>query len=358
MEYAFVPVRRDCVDDGYYFQFRCFTPEISGAAARESDLALMRLDLLISAALIVTGQNFLAHAADDLARDGMTWGACRNRWARVAFVRDFAASNKRKNGTVNMCKQDLTGRSRVLDALLDDLALLWPLISQEEWSLSGLAQMWSQLHNRQLPLPPLWADDWGEARRQWCKAVEAAERPGPQAIAAATELFFCLRRAQTVGSLYDYMMAYYGIVGARRSVTNGVLSPAEPKSVAGYPISRESDVESLILSDFWRRLGNFVQVWHSRVRACDNSHIRFRQVGWDLAETFGNVVGGLVVDSTVPYREIDFLPDYFIESYSSKQRELELVTDGKPCSLRDTVPKYWPIMCERHLSRHTRKARS
>jgi hypothetical protein len=347
VEYAFVPVRLDCADEGCYFQFRRVTPAIGGAGVREPDLNSMRVDLLTSAALIITGRNFLAHAADDLARAGWTWGACRNRWARVQIVRDYGTSSTRKNGTVNVCKQDLAGRSGVLDALLDDDAPLWHLVGQGKWDLGELVQMWPRIVNRQLPLPPLWDDDWSEARNSWCKAVEAAGHPGPQAVASAAAFFFCLRRAQTVGSLHDYMMAYYGIVCAMRSLSGGALSAAEQKSETDFPTVLEREVERLILTDFWRRLGNFVQVWHSRIRACDNSRIRFEQVGSYLAETFGNVVGGLVVGGAAPYSKIDFIPEHFLEPYFSKQRELELCSDGRSCSLEYTVPRYWPIMCER-----------
>ncbi|WP_211608419.1 hypothetical protein [Paraburkholderia nemoris] len=191
--------------------------------------------------------------------------------------------------------------------------------------------------------PPVWSIDKNGAAKKWHQLLDDASDCGVASVASATTFFFCLRRAQAIGNSYDYAMCYYGIISAMRSTAEAAGFAILPASDARSPSARKTNVDHLILAEFWRQIGNFVQAWHSRIRFISICRSTLMLIADELVERIGDIIGGIVVQGG-NVEEMDFYPKSFYEALFSRQKELELITDGKPDAMRHSLPVYRPIL--------------
>ncbi|WP_176054454.1 hypothetical protein [Paraburkholderia caribensis] len=221
-----------------------------------------------------------------------------------------------------------------MDALIDDEGPLWLLVSRTIWSLEELERLWVRIAGTDVASPPLWTDGEIGLDEKWYQLVEGALDFGAASIASATTLFFCMRRAQAIGSPYDYAMCYYGILGSvHRIVMEAESGPCVDPQCRFVD---KSDIDCLILAEFWRQLGCFVEAWHSRIRVFSNCRDTFDLIAVGLAELIPDVVEASCLQGGNIVSERDFHPERCAWPVFSRQGELAFTVPRNP-----EAPRNW-----------------
>ncbi|MBN3756234.1 hypothetical protein G3N95_25065 [Paraburkholderia sp. Tr-20389] len=247
MALHFEPVAPDAAQDGQYLLFDWLGPTLLTQMSRALHLDHIKARLLYCLA---------ARLAGDPSPRGIARKFCgkedvetvRKRYTRLQdYASSFDGSEKRKNGIVSTCLEHLSKHTSLVATLF--YAPIWEIVSRGHWSLRELEAMRDMVESMGVDIPDDPTDEFSA-----CCFYFSLCQPGvhgaPTIWAAANVTAFCMARAQAVGDLVAYGVAYDAMIFHAR----------ESRMAQG------ADVLTLMMRDFWMMFVRFVRLWHSRVK--------------------------------------------------------------------------------------------
>ncbi|TDY23499.1 hypothetical protein B0G81_3874 [Paraburkholderia sp. BL6665CI2N2] len=290
MAFHFEPVALDMAQEGQYLFFEWLGPTLLDQMPRAIHLDHIKARLLYCLAARLAGDpSPSAIARRFCGKEDVE--TVRKRYARLmVYVSSFNGSEKRVNGIVSTCLEHLAKHTDLVATLFD--APIWEMVSRGYWPLRELEAFRNRVESMGIDIP---YDPTNELDAccfffSLCKP----QGPGESIIwAAVNAAAFCMVRAQAVGDLVTYGVAY-----------DAMISHARESQLAD-----DTDLLTHMLRDFWAMFVRFVRLWHSRVRLTDLTAYDRQGLSKSLqahtVEAYWQVIPNLaLLHGTVPPRVI------------------------------------------------------